>query len=236
RKYDPRIGRWFNVDPLAEKYTPISPYAYVANNPLIFIDPDGKQIRVPAEFRQQFLDDLRNVFGDRAYMFSFDDDGILQLDGKRRDFIRGMSKNEREAFDGLWKALRDKIITTVVYADEYELTIDGEKKLVDIVEEFGGGLYSKIDNLIIVAPSVGSVTVTLDELRFGNGGVGFPSQTVQQNTTSTLFHEIGERNTANIHFRGAVIDYENYVRAIIRLPIRPYDLNHSNKIRTEYKK
>ena len=35
---------WFSVDPLAEKYAPISPYAYVANNPLIYIDPDGRDI------------------------------------------------------------------------------------------------------------------------------------------------------------------------------------------------
>ncbi|WP_334126978.1 RHS repeat-associated core domain-containing protein [Empedobacter brevis] len=44
RNYDPALGRWFNVDPLAEKYYNISPYAYVANNPIMFIDPDGREI------------------------------------------------------------------------------------------------------------------------------------------------------------------------------------------------
>ncbi len=44
RFYDPTLGRWHTPDPLAEKYYPISSYAYVANNPIIFIDPDGREI------------------------------------------------------------------------------------------------------------------------------------------------------------------------------------------------
>ncbi|MDR0825278.1 MAG: RHS repeat-associated core domain-containing protein [Prevotella sp.] len=35
------IPRFTTVDPLAEKYYSISPYAYVGNNPLKFIDPTG---------------------------------------------------------------------------------------------------------------------------------------------------------------------------------------------------
>jgi RHS repeat-associated protein len=41
RTYDPSIGRFTTVDPLAEKYYSISPYAYCHNNPLNLIDPTG---------------------------------------------------------------------------------------------------------------------------------------------------------------------------------------------------
>src|SRR5690554_1838820 len=42
RQYDPRVGRWLSLDPLMAKYPNQSPYAAFNNNPIYFIDPDGK--------------------------------------------------------------------------------------------------------------------------------------------------------------------------------------------------
>ena len=44
RHYDARIARWTVPDPMTEKYYGLSAYGYCAGNPVILVDPDGKDI------------------------------------------------------------------------------------------------------------------------------------------------------------------------------------------------
>ncbi|MBM6993335.1 MAG: RHS repeat-associated core domain-containing protein [Prevotella sp.] len=45
RQYNPILPVWDRVDPLAEKYYSISPYAYCGNNPVNAYDPYGMKVR-----------------------------------------------------------------------------------------------------------------------------------------------------------------------------------------------
>jgi len=56
RMYDGRIGRWWSVDPWDDKYAEFSPYTFVANSPLRYVDPNGKNILPVNDDAVQLLD------------------------------------------------------------------------------------------------------------------------------------------------------------------------------------
>ena len=44
RGYDPALGRTWQIDPHSENYLNLSPFSWVANNPILFTDPTGMDI------------------------------------------------------------------------------------------------------------------------------------------------------------------------------------------------
>ena len=64
---------WLSVDPMADKYPSISPYAYCAWNPIRITDPNGDSLRLDgtAEQKQMVLDYLHRSFENLT--FKYDD-------------------------------------------------------------------------------------------------------------------------------------------------------------------
>lgn len=46
RIYDSRLGIWLSLDPLMKKYPNLSPFNGMANNPISYIDKDGREIKL----------------------------------------------------------------------------------------------------------------------------------------------------------------------------------------------
>ena len=69
RFYDPELGVFHTMDPLAERFSFQSPFAYAANNPIIYIDKDGKGpllgflIGAGAEYGVQVIKNFRSGHG-----------------------------------------------------------------------------------------------------------------------------------------------------------------------------
>ncbi len=85
RYYDPKWSIWLSVDPLAEKYSNISPYAYVANNPIRYIDPDGKRI-VDSNGNEVKVSTSTDKNGKRQASYSF-------AEGTKKSVIRKFNRN-----------------------------------------------------------------------------------------------------------------------------------------------
>lgn len=112
RMYDPkfRLG-WNTSDPLAEKYYPISTYAFCANNPMKLVDIDGKKLR-PAGITE--LNIIRNtVPKDARQYIVLDKSGYI--DKNHLKLYQGNSQN----YNNIKEIVEDEITIEVLLDDKF---------------------------------------------------------------------------------------------------------------------
>ncbi|MFT7156842.1 MAG: RHS repeat-associated protein, partial [Parvicella sp.] len=62
RMYDSRLGRFLSIDPLSGKHPELSPYHFVNNSPLKYIDPDGRDYIVTVDHETKTITVTANYY------------------------------------------------------------------------------------------------------------------------------------------------------------------------------
>ncbi len=73
RNYDPALGRWMNIDPLAESMPEWSPYNFAFNNPIRYVDPLGLAPEDWVKKGDQWMWDENITSAEQATAAGYDD-------------------------------------------------------------------------------------------------------------------------------------------------------------------
>jgi RHS repeat-associated protein len=194
RNYDPALGRWMNMDPLAEKYVNISTYGYCLNNPIIFVDPNGKEVVAHDKDAQDLiLNALTELLG-ANHGFSFNKKGVMKHSGSKehRNDKKNYSKEQMSIFEGFTEIMSNKEYTIDVFkqsGDDTSYSADFKNRNFStdsngqIIKDSNGNPILKEDG------TVTTVDVTHPNAGETGGGV-FLTKEGHKNAVSIIFPDI----------------------------------------------
>ena len=125
RNYDPLMCRFTQMDPLAENYYNVSPYAYCANNPVMFIDEHGDSLTLSG--KQEDINSTLSVYNQGLggyYQVSTDKNGLVILNANKNADPANMTDKEIQVYKELKRIIDSEYMTTInILNNSSEVTI-----------------------------------------------------------------------------------------------------------------
>jgi rRNA-processing protein FCF1 len=168
--YDPRVGRWFTIDPQFRDYPSLSGYVFTSDNPVIYIDFDGRDIiqsnrgSFTGNFEPKNIHDLGHASPRLAFSYTFNKktneiDINVNVSIQYSSLFNMMAKNNIEAENpGLLKEVTAheeahakeffeaaaKTKVSVRYGNK-EYTGMGDEVLTGIFKDYKASLQKDVD-------------------------------------------------------------------------------------------
>jgi RHS repeat-associated protein len=105
RQYDARVGRWLSLDPLAHKYSDMSPYNSFCNNPIYFIDKNGDDIGIYTVNSSGHFEKIKDIKSEENYDMIY-----KQEDWDNKDYSNGEGIWDKNILSGLSQIKKDQEI------------------------------------------------------------------------------------------------------------------------------
>lgn len=170
RMYDARIGKWLSIDPLANKYPYLSPYNFAGNNPIYFVDEDGRDIIAKTVAAKTLISEAHLKVFKTKDVFKVNKKGYVEINKRAyRKAKRSLwDDNQKELAADYMKVIESKKFHLRVFAggDETPAFHDEIQKVETYYIKDAQGFNQKVeavsDPLIVDFNNVNSNTIVFE--------------------------------------------------------------------------